>query len=665
MRMGLGHISLPYFLVVLAIMLSIGRTGELLAHRFFSESLKDNTCLVFLMGFGATTLGLMALVLGGGISPVTALCLMVTIVSAFSVATHPLKRRLSHTSMADLTVIALAAVIISWHGRFAMSAPVTLRLQELLPTWSDYYLHSETISSFGSRFALGGDIEVALASRPFYHYGTFLIPAAVQEAANLSGLSLATSLLLPFGLLIAALGCYALAIEIGGRLSGLLAVTLLTTLPIPSSYLLRCGWYDFYWLLFISPGTGYGLGIACGTCALIAAYAKDRKIMTLAASAVLAISLAVIRIQFFMLLAPTISLLVISCWKPRLAACMFGAALVGALSGILTLAYSDNLRQGWESLTSATQYLDFSLKWSPPAQRLIESTHLTGWLSSLGFKVALSMLSILGAWALLYPVFLTLHVRKNGLKTIDLLFLFSILVFIFLLLLAPAATHGDSSEYKHRHFPFIYALNVIFISCYVAKFSSAHIVFNQRYRKFLAGLCCVLLISSGMYSRNIDQGKADESSMPWARDLQYRRTKPGLLEASDFIRNNSIPGDVFATGVVAASAFAPDSAAVQIIALTGIPSFMTRSTLKMTGSDCIKGLTTTRMSILNKVEYLTTINEVYTLLRASYIRWYVAMPDQRLSWDPDRTAAVFSKEGFSVYDVGRSVAPSPLRMACS
>jgi hypothetical protein len=85
----------------------------------------------------------------------------------------------------------------------------------------------------------------------------------------------------------------------------------------------------------------------------------------------------------------------------------------------------------------------------------------------------------------------------------------------------------------------------------------------------------------------------------------------------------------------------------------------------MTGSDCIKRLTTERMSILNKIGKLKDLNEVQISLRSAQIRWFIATPEEHLTWDPNREAAVFSKDGFSVYDAGRSQVHIPTHLACS
>ncbi|BCF98095.1 hypothetical protein PPGU19_026640 [Paraburkholderia sp. PGU19] len=126
-----------------------------------------------------------------------------------------------------------------------------------MPGWLDLYLHGTVIASFGDPLALTrGDIFLADARRPFYHYGPFMLPAALLPSTGLPGLGLATAVLLPFGLLIAALGTYAFAAELAGEGAALVAVLAIAILPDASHYGMYNGFYGFHWLLVTAPVPG-------------------------------------------------------------------------------------------------------------------------------------------------------------------------------------------------------------------------------------------------------------------------------------------------------------------------------------------------------------------------------------------------------------------------
>jgi hypothetical protein len=663
--MGLATVPFVFPLLVFATMLMIVKCGELFAKFFLPSSTNETPALVFLLGFAVTLLGLTVLSLGLNLSPFTALCGLMVAVATLAAFNTRSPRQVNESAGIDLMAVALVAISICCHGRFALSSPLSLQIDGVLTTWIDYYLHSETISSFGSPFAVGGDIEVAFARRPLYHYASYLLPAALQTMSGISGLVLATSLLLPLGLMVAAMGCYALAVEVGGRQVGLLALAIIISFPIPSSYLLNCGWYDFYWLLFISPGSGYGLGLACAASALVATYTKNGDKRVLLACGVVVAALAVTRMHFFILAAPVLALIVVSSWRPKLTKLLLGALAVAFSLGLVCLEYSDDFRQRWETSTRATEYLNFALQWSPLAQRFMHEMPTTSFVGGLALKVAATLVSILGAFAFIYPVLLLLRVKKHGTRPIDLLPSLTIASFILLILLTPPANHGDISEYKHRHFGLLYVYVVIFVSYYLSQLSIALNAPLARSRRIVWALPLILISSSISFGWSKDPGKANELLMPWAKDLQYRKIQTGLQETAEYIRKHAEPGDVFTTSASVAALFSPESPAAIIIGLTGLPSFLARSELKMTGSDCIKRLTTERMSILNKIGKLKDLNEVQISLRSAQIRWFIATPEEHLTWDPNREAAVFSKDGFSVYDAGRSQVHIPTHLACS
>ena len=151
---------------------------------------------------------------------------------------------------------------------------------ESLPIWNDYFIHGITINSFGSPFTFFNNMELVGVSRGFYHYAPFLIPSTFIPISNLSGLMLATSFLLPMGLLIATFGCYLFSTQLWGRSFGLVSVTLIICLPA-YQFFIQSGWFDFNWLLIIAPGSGYaiGIGLLISTGILIYCNTPDKRII--------------------------------------------------------------------------------------------------------------------------------------------------------------------------------------------------------------------------------------------------------------------------------------------------------------------------------------------------------------------------------------------------
>ena len=166
---------------------------------------------------------------------------------------------LRRPSLPPLTLPVLpllgAAVALS-----AIRSPVTLETQGILPIWYDAFLHGLSVQAFAGLEGPPMDPELYGASLIFYHYAPFVPPAALLDVAGINGLTAVAGHLLPLGLLIGALGLYALVVQLAGRAAGVVALALLVIVPDPADYMLLSGWFDMAWLLFGSVGSGYGMG---------------------------------------------------------------------------------------------------------------------------------------------------------------------------------------------------------------------------------------------------------------------------------------------------------------------------------------------------------------------------------------------------------------------
>ena len=159
------------------------------------------------------TATMMALTMGLKVSAQSAFLIIAALILTWHfLAWKFLKAYFKHESAEFIAACILLAAIalFSW---VPVSAPVLLEKTGLLPIWDDYFIHGETIASFGSPLALSANLELAGENPPFYHYVPFMLPAAFQALSGMSGLALSTSLLLPLGLAICVFGIYIFATE--------------------------------------------------------------------------------------------------------------------------------------------------------------------------------------------------------------------------------------------------------------------------------------------------------------------------------------------------------------------------------------------------------------------------------------------------------------------
>lgn len=548
----------------------------------------------------------------------------------------------------DVLVALLLTLAIAVLTREPVASAHTLATTGALPIWSDFFLHGVTISSFGGPFASGIDMELPGVARVFYHYAPFLIPAAFQPVSGLTGLALSTSVLLPMGVLTAALGCYAFAVQLGGRAAGVLAVSVVAAVPayrVP----LHSGWLDFYWMLLTAPGVGYAIGIAMVVGAVALLYVERGGARAFVFGALLSLSIILVRVHFFMLLAPALALYV--GLRHRWAygrATRIGAGLV-LLAVVAAALASPGLRAAFMAHADPFQYLDFALRYTQFRGHAL-SLAAEPSAAMLVVKAALALVAVLGAYALLYPLLAGAAALRFGWRRSDLLAAFMVLTFVALMLLAPTAGNGDFTEYKHRHFPLLYVIVAVFTVVHAWRLAAGARADSTAFRHGAFVLSLALLAAAALAGRGLNPAKPDVVAMPWGGDFHDQHVAPGLIDAARFMRAQSQVGDVMALGGDAVNG--QSRVIVDLISLTDIPAFLARAELRTLRGGCVARTVAMRTDALGQIARAANWPEARGLLRDNAIRWFVVPAGETVAWDPLRQAAVHSGGGMSVYDAG-------------
>jgi hypothetical protein len=542
-------------------------------------------------------------------------------------------------------VIALAIVLLT---RIPVASARALEISGALPIWSDFFLHGVTISSFGGPFAHGTDMELPGVARVFYHYAPFLLPAAFQPVAGETGLALSTSLLLPLGLLTAAFGAYVFATQMGGRAAGLLAVAVAAAVPV-YRVPLQSGWLDANWMLLTAPGSGYAIGVSMVVCVAAMRYVEQGGARLLCLMGLLLASIILVRVHFFMLLAPAVAM-----YAGMRHRWVYGRAmLVGLCIAALALAVvawaSPSLWSWYTTQADPVKYLDFVLKYTHAYGRPLELPAEPA-VPMLLAKTLLAVVAVLGVYALALPLLTAVVSARHGLRRADLLAPLVLLSFVGLMLLAPSAGNGDFTEYKHRHFPLLYvmfAVCSVVLACRLAVAVGGNEGSVQRFAVLLAfGVLAAALLAS----RGSNPARPDVDAMPWGADFHDQRVAPGLQDVARYMRSHALHGDIMAMDADAISG--ASHTIVQLISMTDIPAFLARSDLRALRGGCVLRTVEMRALVLKHVALAEDWPGARQLLRDNGIRWFVAPAGRPVPWDPNRQAAAYSSEGMSVYDAG-------------
>lgn len=543
--------------------------------------------------------------------------------------------------LAALLLCAAATLYWCWD-----LAAVAERLSHdgVMSTWTDQFIHGAAISQFGDpRAAARGAIELSGAPRPLYHYASYLLPAAFARPLDLPGLPLATSLWVPLGFLTLCAGVYALGSALAGWGAGLAALAALTVLPDAASYGLMNRAFGYYWLMLQVPGGAYATGACLVALAVLLRWRDTRAPTLLWASAGLMLACLLLRVHIFLLGFPA--------WV--MSALFLNPALAGrrlALTGVAAAAFAAFVLGYYAIFPQAEPALGGflrvifevhpSLSLDLSYARLVRDYGAAGGL--LG-GVLLTLPACLGVFLGLYPASLALVRRVRPLRPADGVPAVFLVCYLLLMIAAPVAPNGDPTEFPHRPFVLLYAVFAIWTAAGFATWLAA-LGRASVARTWAYGISLVAIAGTA----------AALFTAPDARWDEYFWLEPGVPQAGYFIRAHSAPGDVLAVQGLETRPVA-SGVAIQLVALTGVPAYLSRPFIHATRGPAEKALAERRYAEIEGIAREPSRAAALARIRELGIRWYVVPGGAGPAWDAGRRGAAFVAGRIAVYRAGPGV----------
>ena len=591
----------------------------------------------FVAGFGVVSVTLFALAQTAGLSPLTG----VEVFAAAGLIVLLLPDGERPDGRADLGWTLIIALVVLAVALSAIRAPVVMQTDGVLPIWYDFLLHGISINAFAGLQGLPTDPEMAGATLIPYHYAPFVPPAALIEAAGMTGLTAAAAHLLPLGLLIGAMGLYALVTQLAGRGAAVIALALLVLVPDPADYMLRSGWFDMAWIVFGSPGSGYGMGLCFVAAASLTASLRQHG--TWDRALLLGVGLALLsileRVQMFMLLAPPLLAVWIWAAGPRWRrGLVIGTALFLLVLTVVLVALP-GVRADWLARAKVIEYLEIAVNWSERYATWI-APHIGTGFPARAAQLGLVVLLSLGVFLLAAPVAAAMKLRRAGAEPMDLLPGLTLAMYVFLVLFAPPGFNGDHSEYKHRHMVELYFLFAGFTAAWALR------GLPKRVSRPLAGAAALaaLAVAGLVAGRPIDAPNV--AGLPWAGPFHGQPVAKGVPQVTAFLAAEAKPGAVMATDATTAAArLGPMT---EVMGLVDLPAYLARGDLKALRSPCHAAVVADRLALLGRVAAAPDATTALGLLAEAGVGYYLALsglPD----WDKAGEKAAFLTDGMAVY----------------
>lgn len=596
----------------------------------------------WVLGIFATAMAVYALVASLQLLAATAFAIWSGVVLGLGIVLRkraPAARRVHGSEL--LGLLLCAAATLFWCRELA-EVPQSLAREGVLTTWVDQFIHGGVISQFGDPRAAGwGAIELAGEPPAFYHFASYMLPAAFALPLDLPGLTLATSVWAPLGFFTLCAGAYSLGTALAGRAGGLAALAVLTLLPDGASYGLHNRLFGFYWYVIAVPGASYGVGIALLGIALLRRWLQTGDRRLLLASFCLVAGLAVIRLHIFLLAFPAwlaIAAFSIGFVRNRTLIFLSGAIAAFALFVWGFYALVPNAVPGLEL------FLDVAHNQQHPTvyRGLYEGlTVLYGPQVAVPVGILLVFLACFSMFTFFYPASVWLARRSRGLEAIDAMPLALCVVYLLLIITAPLPPHGDATELAHRPFVLLYAVVAIWTVCGLVPWLEARGGWQERRIWLPLLVCAALAVLWALHSTVRD----------WRWASAYRVAE-GLPPSARFMRDNWRPGDVMAVQGVRPGLVTTDLA-IQLASMTGIPAYLARPFFHIVHGGRKQEVATRRYAELGAVAREPGAAAALERLRRLGVQWYVVAEKDRRGprWDPERRQAAFVEGMVAVYAV--------------
>jgi hypothetical protein len=537
-----------------------------------------------------------------------------------------------------LLMVALGLLVTLW-GREALQSVVEAKQTGVFRVWNDFLFQAAEIGYQINYPAFNGESGY-LAGQPqvFYHRASYSHAALFGWISGDPLIGVATYYWLPAGILMMGLGAYALGHVLGGRFAGVASALALFLLPDASMYGLKNGYFAFYWLIHVAPGSGYAIGLC--TVALAFYFAGQRQPGDLRYLQVgLAIALAGAMFRMHVAIPVMVLLAAVLVFKVQERSSVRPLVFLAALAvlGFCVMLVFESISMAPHFISGKAHgltYIDFVHWASPTAYEGVYGRWTDGWPRGLK-GVPGYLLLLVAQHGLVLPLLLvflwrspdTASRRPMAQVALGLLLIHAAITF-----LVPTPGNGDITEWSHRSFVVIHAVLTVLLvsSCagILRQIKGDVQVGHMNWRtQMAAGFATVALVwVPWHFGKNLQYGTLKDGPSACATKISAE-----VFEAAQYIRAHTRPTDRFF-----ASNADPDAV---LTALTGLQAYVSRGMFFYRLGGPLRAAVEERMSEFAEAKHAATIEALVAFGAKSGVRWVVV---ENKDW-PDLNRALLSQ----------------------
>jgi hypothetical protein len=639
-----GHHSIMAVIVYFGLILVSVAAGDLfLKFTMGSSNRFDNFSTRILCGFFIASIVLMILAF---ISPyglaLDSLLLSIVVCIAWALSKRTkLKSLWDGASIPEAVFIIIALVAVTFWCQDLASPIVADQVYTIVNAYWDIFFHSQQINQFAASHGYGSMSDFQMAGAPVfpYHYGSYIVPAAIVAITSTSSFEVFLSFYVFFGLLLTALASYSLASSLFGKWPGVAAG--LTILLAPDAFQQGFGnqLLSYHYFMQIGPALPYGVALAALAFLFMFEGCRTGKFHLVAVSYALAACTLIFKINIFVAIAYVILVFPAMFMaglktKHRWVYFLVGTGLfVGVIllsnnfSSVPTLQLDGSGLRPYEELLLKYQ--------SPGFLKLFFESIIQGknvWTFS---AIAFALIIIVCTFGAPFIIYLGLIFRlKSSFNPVVVYFpiLITINYLVMSELLAPLNTYfGTFDEFMHR--PFVWAYFVMYT--WVGSGLYYVLIGNSLPKKGTAYMLTALIICLGIYTpihygKGIQQRRVNLPDGGWT--TTRNRVPTCIFKISQLIRDNSSPNEIVQDSL--------NDPGIRLSALSERQEFA----IDMGGKRSPVGIKE-RFQQLQAFKNMVSDADINSFAKQNAIKWYVLEPRDKVMWPDNNEHRILYKCG--------------------
>jgi hypothetical protein len=212
---------------------------------------------------------------------------------------------LSGGGSAESTFLAIGLLAVTAWCHDLLRPIIITNNKTILPVWQDIFYHLSQIAAFVGSTGVSTihDVQMAGVSAHPYHFASYVFPALLVTAADVSEWIAYASFLVPVGIMLTFLAAYAIAAPVLGAWPAAVGSLALLLLPDGTQQGFGNPYMSYHWLQQIAPASGYGVASAAMSFLLMIEACRSRRVWLIVASYTFVLVTLIFKAQIFVAIA--------------------------------------------------------------------------------------------------------------------------------------------------------------------------------------------------------------------------------------------------------------------------------------------------------------------------------------------------------------------------